>query len=162
MSHPTTTSPAFAGLFLLARRPLTWASILTQITVLHHGRMSTQKHPAVLQEIAGIVGGSAAYTLSANYGGQTIQITGKTRRDLAAMLGDQAAGKLAFHFRDASIYVPMDRKATIAARNAEIIRSFGDITRAGQSARSAVVALSKKHTLTERHVWRVLKRAERP
>lgn len=78
---------------------------------------------------------------------------------LSEIVGDDVAERLAFYMHERhAVYIPKCDEALRVLRNIEIHRQFDQSTREGVSANTVVAELARVYELSDRHVWRVLKR----
>jgi hypothetical protein len=78
---------------------------------------------------------------------------------LNALIGVEAAEKLTATYRE-EIHLPKCAEASLVVLHTELRAEFDAQTGAGLSARRSVLTLARKYRYTDRHVWRVLKRAD--
>jgi len=114
--------------------------------------------PPALREIADAVGLEAALRLIECWGGVRIYLPGPDRLTddhiLARGLGRPAAEQLCRHFGAGAYTVPRGLEALRAARDRAMRAEHAD----GRSARDLALA----YRLSERRVWEILARDERP
>lgn len=122
--------------------------------------------PPTVQRIAEVVGLPATMKLVAELGGtswffaQGVGRNGQARvAALAEIVGEEAAEKLGRYASERErIYIAKCDAALIALRDAEIHSQFEQATREGVSANTIVNELARTYQLSDRHVWRILKR----
>lgn len=140
-----------------------WSLLLTCVTLqrggrsLNHVSMSPehiQKHPALVQ-IAAAIGDEGTLRLVSAFGGRSIC---PSYACLESVIGADAARRLASELGRCEVYIPLGRWADIQERNAHLIASFDAMTKAGKSARQTVAVLASEFDLSDRGVWRILKR----
>lgn len=112
--------------------------------------------------LAEVIGLPATLALTEHFGGQTIWPArgGAGYAAIAEVIGDEAAAKLVRHFREP---IPVRKcDAAIRAVLHDRLRSdFDERTKSqGESARTAVAHLVRQYGYTDRHVWRLLGRAD--
>jgi hypothetical protein len=110
----------------------------------------------IVAEITHLVGEAAALKIVSRWGGRDVCFT-RERRELAMLIGADAAHALEFHFKRVTVYVPMLKAQATRARHAAMQARFCDLT-SRMSARRAVVLLAEEFRTTERNVWRVMKK----
>lgn len=123
--------------------------------------------PETVQVIAGVIGLDATRQLIEAFGGSTFPISqGKTRLGqirfaaLAEVIGEHNAQTMAFHFHDERLYIPRCAAWLQQQRNANILSDFDRLTgKEGYSQREAVISLSMKYRLSDRHINTILKRS---
>jgi Mor family transcriptional regulator len=107
--------------------------------------------PALLREVAELIGLPAALRLVEHYGGTLLYVRQNPTADyeLVEVIGMKAARRLADHFGLEQLEVPRCAEALRALRDREICRLYleEDWT-AGR--------LARKYGLTMRQVWRIL------
>lgn len=115
-------------------------------------QIKTEKLPASMREIGEEIGFEAVFKLVDKFGGTCITPPRKVNENqwLAETIGLSAARKLAKLWHGDTIYIPFLATAKQEVRNMEIIRCYDG----GESARS----LATRFHLTERHIWRILKK----
>lgn len=126
--------------------------------------------PPTVQRLAEVVGLPATLKLVAELGGtswffaQGVGRNGQARvAALAEIVGEEAAEKLAryAHERE-TLYIPKCDAALIAVRDAQIHQQFEQAAREGVSANTVVAELARTYKLSDRHIWRILKRLPEP
>jgi len=111
--------------------------------------------PAILQEIAGLIGLPATLKLAQHYGGVRLYVPKKLSSDhvLASVVGYDAAVRLAEHFGGLPHFdIPKAQAVSIALRNSKIRESW--------QANMSVRQIALKYGLTERYIRRVLAASE--
>ena len=76
---------------------------------------------------------------------------------LAEVVGVEAANVLTRHFGGDTLYIPLCKVALRELLQREIRSEFDRITR-DHSALHAVATLAARYKMSDRHIWRVLKR----
>lgn len=74
------------------------------------------------------------------------------------MIGEDAAKALCREYAGTNLYIPTCRQAAADERDAAIIKDRDAMAHAGLSEREIVAGLALKYGLSDRHVWRILKR----
>jgi len=112
--------------------------------------------PRTLLDMVAIIGVEASLQLVAHFGGSTLEIPadpfgrGKNAfANLECALGHDAAVKLCKAYAYERVYVPRRAAELRAQRNQKIVREF--------NAGVSVPELTKRHHLSDRWVWRILK-----
>lgn len=114
-----------------------------------------EKHrlPALLREIADIVGVPGALLLVEAWGGLTRRIPHPRNvtpdHPLSRLLGQEHAEKLAFRFPAQEVYIAKLEGGELEARNREIVARY--------SAGEKVDDLAQSYSLCDRQVWNILK-----
>ncbi|WP_374348577.1 Mor transcription activator family protein [Chitinimonas sp.] len=124
--------------------------------------------PASVQDIVCLIGVQAALRLVSAWPGRTFPVSRNKRLDgrvrfeaLAEVVGHDAAEILSRHYADSELYIPQCAIAMRELRDRLIRADFDRITGSeGHSARAAVVMLVDAYGVSDRHVWRVLNRAD--
>lgn len=102
------------------------------------------------------------WRLLETYGGQTIRVpaTIPTERHhpLLRRLGKRCAGKLVAAFGGTPLYVPRCTSVLTKLRQREIIETFSRHTSRGTSSTAAVACLARRHGLSDRQIWSILKK----
>lgn len=132
-------------------------SMVTPVSVCNHGGMkNTTPTSPIVTEISALIGADSAMTLIELFGGKTL-IIGAAKRQLIPAIGESKYQSLLHRFGLCPLYIPVLMRAKVEERNQAIIAEFDAIT-GHQSARAAVKELATRYQLTERHIWRVLKK----
>ncbi|MFT4300562.1 MAG: Mor transcription activator family protein [Desulfovibrio sp.] len=96
------------------------------------------------------------------YGGQTIRvpaaIPAERHHPLLRRLGKRCAGKLVAAFGGTPVYVPRCTSVLTKLRQQEIIETFSWHTARGTSSTAAVASLARRHGISDRQVWKILKK----
>ena len=96
------------------------------------------------------------------YGGQTIRvpavIPAERHHPLCRRLGKRCAAKLVAAFGGTPLYVPRCSSVLTKLRQQEIIDTFSRHTAQGKSSTAAVASLARRHGLSDRQVWKILKK----
>ncbi|PVX80034.1 Mor transcription activator family protein [Paraburkholderia unamae] len=129
-------------------------------------RLDNVKHllPDVVQVLVRLIGLPAAVRLVEQLGGTTFPVAlrksrlGEIRYEaLSEIVGGEAADAITQHFGGDMLYIPKCEAAARELLYREIRADFDGITRE-HSALHAVAELAKKYRLSDRHVWRILKK----
>ncbi|AOJ10581.1 Mor transcription activator family protein [Burkholderia mayonis] len=122
--------------------------------------------PDVVKTIVTLVGLPAAMRLVEQLGGTTFPIAmrrsrlGEIRYEaLAEIVGVDAADQLTAHFGGDVLYIPRCAKALRELMYRSIRAEFDTLTH-DHTAIHAVTQLALRYRLADRHVWRILKRAD--
>lgn len=101
----------------------------------------------------------------ARLGGTTIDVpSAKTARQsiwwplLAGRLGEPLAAKLVECFGVQRLSIPRCQMAKNAMRDAEIVKSYEELCRAGIPVRPALAVLGNKYRLSATQVWKIANR----
>ena len=96
------------------------------------------------------------------FGGQSIRVPRSLPKDkghvLRKSLGVRCLRKLMAVFGGTSIYVPRCTALMNRLRQRDIIKDFSHSTRRGSSSTSAVANLARRHGISDRRVWQILKK----
>ena len=85
--------------------------------------------------------------------------TGEARyRRLAEIIGKDIATALCREYAGVSLYIPNCRAAVMDARDAEIIAVRDKLAKSGVTEREIVERLARRYRLSDRQVWRILKK----
>lgn len=121
--------------------------------------------PASLRDMADRLGLPVVSYLVEKMGGTTIPVplrataTGEARyRRLCEIIGKDIASALCREYGGVSLYVPNCRAAIMDARDAEMIAARDKLAKQGVNEREIVEKLARHYKLSDRHVWRILKR----
>ncbi len=101
------------------------------------------------------------------FGGHTLRIPGRwpprgrkrncQDHELCSVLSPEQMLKFVEHFAGTDVYIPKCTKYLCEVRNASIVQYFCKVTRQGTSSGDAVQALAKRHYLSDRRIWGILK-----
>lgn len=121
--------------------------------------------PPTIRELAGEIGLAATMALVENFGGLTLKIPlGETKpgrdalEDLSSRIGEKAASLIAARYGGTRLYVPNCKQALIRARDIAMLGERRKMESEGMSGREIVMALARRHNLSDRYVWRILRR----
>ena len=96
------------------------------------------------------------------FGGQSIRVPRSMPKDkghrLRKNLGVACLRKLMAIFGGTSIYVPRCTALMNRLRQRNIIKDFSHRTRRGSSSTAAVANLARRHGISDRRVWQILKK----
>lgn len=96
------------------------------------------------------------------FGGQSIRVPRKVPKDrthpLRKTLGLKCLRKLMATFGGTSLYVPRCTALVTRLRQHEIITGFSRSTGRGSSSTAAVSSLARRHGISDRRVWQILKK----
>lgn len=96
------------------------------------------------------------------FGGQSIRVPRSMPKDkghaLRKKLGVACLRKLMAVFGGTSIYVPRCNALVNRLRQRNIIKDFSHRTRRGSSSTAAVAKLARRHGISDRRVWQILKK----
>lgn len=123
--------------------------------------------PETLRDMAGRFGMPFVRRLVGRFGGATLSIPVKSReaalsRELGRWLGPDGLSRFLHHYGGTKLYVPTLRREKVRARDAAINAERDDLDRRGLSERALVAVLAVRHGLSDRQVWRILKKPRIP
>ncbi len=124
--------------------------------------------PEAVQILETVLGSSQALLqLVQQFGGCTVRIPvrwpprGKPQNyfghPFRCVLTPKQMGKIVNHFKGTDLYVPKCQKYIQLIRNNSIIKSYCKETQKGVSSGQVVQHLAKRHALTDRRIWGILK-----
>lgn len=123
--------------------------------------------PPLARELHGLIGIVPTLRLVEEMGGQQFPVSKNQRRQgairferLAEVIGSHAAQVMTRHYGGCVISIPMCAIALRELRDRELRADFDRIT-LEHPANHAVAVLNRKYKLTERHIWRIVKRSDR-
>lgn len=117
--------------------------------------------PISAQRLVAVIGLPLTLLLVEKQGGRTFRLfhTGASIDRLINAIGSAAAGKLFGVFGTDPFDVPKCEDALRDVRDAEIHAQFDVLTNVdGRSARDSVRLINDLYHLSERHIWRILKK----
>lgn len=82
---------------------------------------------------------------------------GRTTHPLRAVLGQAHMQALTRYYGGTQLYIPRCQRALHRLRNARIVQCFSAGVARGRSSRDLVRGLARRHRLTDRRVWDILK-----
>ncbi|WP_175992329.1 Mor transcription activator family protein [Burkholderia vietnamiensis] len=122
--------------------------------------------PEAIQTLIRVIGLSACVRLVEQLGGTTFPVAlrksrlGEIRYEaLSEVVGSDAADAITKHYGGESLYIPRCVTALRELMHREIRAEFDSMTRE-HSAIHAVTRLAVRYRMSDRHVWRVLKRPD--
>jgi len=122
--------------------------------------------PEAIQTLIRLIGLSASVRLVEQLGGTTFPVAlrksrlGEIRYEaLSEVVGSDAADAITKHYGGDSLYIPRCVTALRELMHREIRADFDAMTRE-HSAIHAVTQLAVRYRMSDRHVWRILKRAD--
>ena len=96
------------------------------------------------------------------FGGQCIRVPRNVPKDrthpLRKTLGLKCLRKLMATFGGTSLYVPRCTALVTRLRQHEIVKGFSRSTGGGSSSTAAVSSLARRHGVSDRRVWQILKK----
>lgn len=124
--------------------------------------------PEAIQTMIRIIGLPSAVRLVEQLGGTTFPVAlrksrlGEMRYEmLAEFIGPSAADAMTEHFGGESLYIPRCAAAMRELAHREIRREFDVKTKGGEASAIQIVAmLALRYQMSDRHIWRVLKRPD--
>lgn len=114
----------------------------------------------VMSELVHHLGYESAIRLVKNFGGTTMRIpTGKSAclQNIEIQLGREAAEKLIWAFGGSELYIPRLHKEALLHRNISICLEYEEELRAVTGSLEVVKILARRHNLSDRHIWSILK-----
>ena len=121
--------------------------------------------PPSAQELARVIGLPSALKMVDLYGGLTLRIPhGETVQgsamldDIAKHIGEPSVKALAQRYAGTALVIPNCKLAMLKARDAAILEDRRRLAADGLSERQLVQCLTLGYRLTERYVWRILKK----
>lgn len=121
--------------------------------------------PPSAQELARVIGLPAALKMVDYYGGLTLRIPhGETVQgramldDIAKHISEPSAKALAQKYAGTALVIPNCKLAMMKARDAALLEDRRRLADEGLSERQLVQCLTLGYRLTERYVWRILKK----
>lgn len=122
--------------------------------------------PEAVQFLINLIGEEGTFLLIQHYGGSTLRIprgdtiVGRTKIDLLAQkIGKQEAQNIVQTFGGTCIYIPNCKKLLTAKQHAKIIKDRDKLAAKGISERQLVADLARRYKLSDRHIWRILKKS---
>lgn len=123
--------------------------------------------PDSVRALITLIGFDATLDLVRALGGTTYPLRqGRTKSTesgsayLAEIVGDAAAEKMVLAMAPCNLFVPKCDTALLELRDRKIRRQFDRQTAAGVPAYQAANDLAMAYRLTDRHIWRVLKKPD--
>ena len=124
--------------------------------------------PESVLALVTVIGLTETLSLVKHLGGTTYPLRkGRTRGSearlayLEEIVGGAAMAKMVEAMAPCDVFVPRCGMERLALRDRDIRRRFDVQTAKGMPAYEAVNDLALAHGLTDRHVWRILKKADR-
>lgn len=122
--------------------------------------------PEAVQFLINLIGEEGTFSLIQHYGGSTLRIprgdtiVGRTKIDLLAQkIGKQEIQNIVQIFGGTCIYIPNCKKLLTAKQHAKIIQDRDKLAAKGISERQLVSDLARRYKLSDRHIWRILKKS---
>lgn len=122
--------------------------------------------PEAVQFLINLIGEEGTFSLIQHYGGSTLRIprgdtiVGRTKIDLLAQkIGKQEVQNIVQAFGGTCIYIPNCKKLLTAKQHAKIIQDRDKLAAKGISERQLVSDLARRYKLSDRHIWRILKKS---
>lgn len=126
---------------------------------------TTRKGSRAFEELVGLIGLPATLELVREKGGTTFTVPlgmtyrGQEQREkLVQLIGREQTTTLIGHYGGTSLYVPLCRQIVVDKRDVKINRERDELARQGLSERALVRELATRHGLSDRQIWRILKR----
>ena len=122
--------------------------------------------PEAVQFLINLIGEDGTFSLIQHYGGSTLRIprgdtiVGRTKIDLLAQkIGKQEVHNIVQTFGGTCIYIPNCKKLLTAKQHAKISQDRDKLAAKGISERQLVSDLARRYKLSDRHIWRILKKS---
>lgn len=122
--------------------------------------------PEAVQFLINLIGEEGTFSLIQHYGGSTLRIprgdtiVGRTKIDLLAQkIGKQEIQNIVQTFGGTCIYIPNCKKLLTAKQHAKIVQDRDKLAAKGISERQLVSDLARRYKLSDRHIWRILKKS---
>ena len=112
--------------------------------------------PPLIQEIAALIGEVHALRIVYRYGGRRLKF-GAIRHDLEAIIGAESTLAMLQRFQGGEVSIPRCVERLRNIRNVALKDRFDTLSKT-MSARRAVNELAMEFVLSDRYVWRLLKR----
>ncbi len=119
-----------------------------------------------INELVELIGLAATLELVRAKGGTSLAVPlGITRRGqeqrekLVQIVGREQATRLIGRYGGTTLYVPTCRQAFVDVRDEDINRERDELAREGLSERALVAVLALRHGLSDRQIWRILKKS---
>lgn len=109
--------------------------------------------PATLELVRAKGGTSFVVPLGITRRGQ------EQREKLVQIVGREQATRLIGRYGGTTLYVPSCRQAFVDTRDGNINRERDELARKGLSERALVAVLALRHGLSDRQIWRILKKS---
>lgn len=122
--------------------------------------------PEAIQFLVNLIGEEGTFSLIQHYGGSTLRIprgdtvVGKAKiKSLAQRIGEREAQYIVQTFGGTCIYIPNCKKLLTTKQHAQIIQDRDKLAAKGISERRLVADLARRYKLSDRHIWRILKKS---
>ena len=119
-----------------------------------------------VNELVELIGLPAAIELIRAKGGTSfsvplgITLRGQDQREkLVQIIGREQATKLIGRYGGTTLYIPTCRQAFVDTRDRNINLERDELAREGLSERALVSVLAVRHGLSDRQIWRILKKS---
>ena len=119
-----------------------------------------------VNELVELIGLPAAIELIRAKGGTSfsvplgITLRGQEQREkLVQIIGREQATKLIGRYGGTTLYIPTCRQAFVDTRDRNINLERDELAREGLSERALVSVLAVRHGLSDRQIWRILKKS---
>ncbi len=133
---------------------------------LHSTSFNLKIFPEAIQFLADLIGNEGTSLLIKHFGGSTLRIprgdtvAGKTKiAQIEQKIGKKETQHIVQTFGGTCIYIPNCKKFLIAKQHAQIIQDRDKLAAKGISERQLVAHLAHRYQLSDRHIWRILKKA---
>lgn len=121
--------------------------------------------PSMVRDMADRLGWPATMELVKKLGGTTVTIpmratsAGQVRYSrLVSFLGRELASALCSAYPATDLYIPNCKRAVTDERDAALNRDRDELAKQNVSEREIVATLALRYKLSDRHVWRILKK----
>lgn len=119
-----------------------------------------------VNELVELIGLAATVELIRAKGGTALRIPlgmtlrGQEQREkLVQIVGREQATRLIGRYGGTTLYVPSCRQAFVDTRDENINKERDELARKGLTERALVSVLALRHGLTDRQIWRILKKS---
>lgn len=170
----TSTGSAMPGPLGKTQRPAasggrrSWGQALQKANQKKRWQQLLEHLPENMRQIWHALGGQEKgrlddlWRLLDTYGGQTIRVPAvvpaERHHPLCRRLGKRCAARLVTAFGGTPLYVPRCSSVLTKLRQQEIIETFSRHTAQGKSSTAAVACLARRHGVSDRQVWKILKK----
>lgn len=159
----TTTSALAAAAKKTRRRNTTWGDALRTAETEEQWRELIEHLPDNARQIWKTLNNLRHFWLVLRtFGGQSIRIPRTMPKDrghaLRKALGVACLRKLMATFGGTNLYVPRCTALMTRHRQHEIIKGFSRSTGRGSSSTAAVSSLARRHGISDRRIWQILKK----
>ncbi len=110
---------------------------------------------------------SSLVSMLGKFGGHTLRIPtrwplrgkkdARELQELSKILTDEQMSEFVKYFAGTDVYIPKCSRYLCEVRNASIVKYFSRVTQKGTSSGDAVQKLARRHHLSDRRIWGILK-----